>query len=418
MPDNVSKLFDEFAARYARGERPDAREYLAQAGDQRAALATMLDRFVTLRPPPDPDEDSVTVMGAWLEGQPTLLSLRVSRGLTREAVVDVLVKTLALKPRPVRRWPATTTGSRTGCSTRSGSTGGCSRRSPTRFAPGSRTSAHGRAGPLRPKAPTTAGPTCRSPRRPTRAARPRVRRTGRARGSLGRGRRALPRPPHLTPALTRARRAEQSLAMPGRYTDERAGELLARYRAAYGGPEVPVPAEAIAEDLLGLSIGYRPDMACSGMLLPREKQIWVNSLSPRELGPRRNFTIAHEIGHWICHCLEGERVEEVYCRAVDLTEDADRDLRARGERVRGGAPHAGGAGAGRVGADAAARRDCVAVRGLGVRNALAALQRRAHHGAACLKWPGSQAQAYRGLRGQPCRCLTTDRAHGPSRERS
>ena len=114
--------------------------------------------------------------------------------------------------------------------------------------------------------------------------------------------------------------------MPGRYTDERAGELLARYRAAYGGPEVPVPAEAIAEDLLGLSIGYRPDMACSGMLLPREKQIWVNSLSPRELGPRRNFTIAHEIGHWICHCLEGERVEEVYCRAVDLTEDADRDV--------------------------------------------------------------------------------------------
>lgn len=99
MPDNVSKLFDEFAARYARGERPDAREYLAQAGDQRAALATMLDRFVTLRPPPDPDEDSVTVMGAWLEGQPTLLSLRVSRGLTREAVVDVLVTTLGLKPR-------------------------------------------------------------------------------------------------------------------------------------------------------------------------------------------------------------------------------------------------------------------------------------------------------------------------------
>ena len=99
MPDNVSKLFDEFAARYARGERPDAREYLAQAGDQRAELATMLDRFVILRPPPDPDEDSVTVMGAWLEGQPTLLSLRVSRGLTREAVVDVLVKTLGLKRR-------------------------------------------------------------------------------------------------------------------------------------------------------------------------------------------------------------------------------------------------------------------------------------------------------------------------------
>jgi len=114
--------------------------------------------------------------------------------------------------------------------------------------------------------------------------------------------------------------------MASRYRDERADELRERYRAAFGGPEIPVPADAIAQDLLGLRIDYRRDLSCSGMLLPRSREILVNSATPRELGPRRSFTIAHEIGHWICHCRAGERTEEVYCRAVDLTEDTNRAL--------------------------------------------------------------------------------------------
>ena len=38
--------------------------------------------------------------------------------------------------------------------------------------------------------------------------------------------------------------------------------------------------------------------------------------------------MAHEIGHWVCHCLSGRapKLEPSYCRAVDLTEAADRTL--------------------------------------------------------------------------------------------
>jgi Zn-dependent peptidase ImmA (M78 family) len=43
---------------------------------------------------------------------------------------------------------------------------------------------------------------------------------------------------------------------------------------------------------------------------------------------RHRFTIAHEVGHWVCHCLEGRAPdpEPSYCRPVDLTEAADRTL--------------------------------------------------------------------------------------------
>jgi hypothetical protein len=41
---------------------------------------------------------------------------------------------------------------------------------------------------------------------------------------------------------------------PTRYTDPRAHELRERYLATYGGNEIPVPVESIAEDLLGLRI--------------------------------------------------------------------------------------------------------------------------------------------------------------------
>ena len=43
-------------------------------------------------------------------------------------------------------------------------------------------------------------------------------------------------------------------------------------------------------------------MVCSGMLLPAERRILVNA---DEAPVRQRFTIAHELGHWICQCLEG-----------------------------------------------------------------------------------------------------------------
>src|SRR5436309_3407335 len=42
--------------------------------------------------------------------------------------------------------------------------------------------------------------------------------------------------------------------MPGPARDERADALRARYHAVFGDGELPVPVEAIAEDLLGLQV--------------------------------------------------------------------------------------------------------------------------------------------------------------------
>jgi len=123
-------------------------------------------------------------------------------------------------------------------------------------------------------------------------------------------------------------------AVAGTYEDPRAHAVRERYLTLFGGEELPVPVEAIAEDLLGLRIEESWEIDYSGMLLPAERRIVLNA-SERPGGVqgvpgirRFRFTIAHEIGHWICHCLEGREVdpELSYCRPVDLTEAADRKL--------------------------------------------------------------------------------------------
>lgn len=118
---------------------------------------------------------------------------------------------------------------------------------------------------------------------------------------------------------------------PGKYEDRRAHTLRARYLRTFGGVGVPVPVDAIAEELLGLRIEQSWEIDCSGMLLPTERTIVLSAAeAPRDEAPLRRFrfTIAHEIGHWVCHCLEGRApdTEPTYCRPVDLTEAADRDL--------------------------------------------------------------------------------------------
>lgn len=107
--------------------------------------------------------------------------------------------------------------------------------------------------------------------------------------------------------------------MPAPVTDPRAHDLRRRYDERFGPVDFPVPVEAVAEDLLGLDV-QRVELACSGMLLPAERRILVNA----EEGPQRQrFTIAHELGHWICQCLEGS-TEPVYCRDTDLKTTASR----------------------------------------------------------------------------------------------
>src|SRR5919197_5434388 len=112
------------------------------------------------------------------------------------------------------------------------------------------------------------------------------------------------------------------------YEEPRAHALRECYLAMFAGAEIPVPVESIAEDFLGLRI-EQAHMDCSGMLLPTERLIRINAAEgPRNEPPMRRFqfTIAHELGHWICHALEGADPAVSYCRPIDLTEAADRSL--------------------------------------------------------------------------------------------
>ena len=117
-------------------------------------------------------------------------------------------------------------------------------------------------------------------------------------------------------------------SVPTRYTEPRAHELRERYLATYGGDEIPVPVESIAEDLLGLRIEEDVLGECSGMLIPSERLILVNAaeaMSGETPTRRHRFTIAHELGHWVCHA-KSMADAPTYCRSHDLAQDADRTL--------------------------------------------------------------------------------------------
>ena len=117
-------------------------------------------------------------------------------------------------------------------------------------------------------------------------------------------------------------------SVPTRYTDPRAHDLRARYLATFGGDEIPVPVESIAEDLLGLRIEEDDLGDLSGMLFPAERLIVVNAseaFSGDTPTRRIRFTIAHELGHWICHASGVERAP-TFCRSRDLAQDADRAI--------------------------------------------------------------------------------------------
>jgi hypothetical protein len=99
--------------------------------------------------------------------------------------------------------------------------------------------------------------------------------------------------------------------------------LSARFHELFEAPELPVPVESIAEDLLGLRVEEAELDGVSGYLLPAERLICLNA---RDVPARRRFTLAHEVGHWVCQCLDG-RAAPVYCRAEDVSA-ADATARA------------------------------------------------------------------------------------------
>ena len=115
------------------------------------------------------------------------------------------------------------------------------------------------------------------------------------------------------------------------YDEPRAHALRERYLRTFGGEEIPVSVESIAEDLLGLRIEQSNDLgALSGMLIPEERLIVLNASEAMHDGApirRHCYTIAHEVGHWVCHVLGapvGTAPKPTYCRTVDLSQDADR----------------------------------------------------------------------------------------------
>ncbi len=93
---NVGVLFDEFVASFSAGGDPDVLDYLARAGARRDELAALLDAFLAAAVLPEPGEEQVAAMRAWIAGQPPLLDLRVRRGLKVEPVVERLRERLAL----------------------------------------------------------------------------------------------------------------------------------------------------------------------------------------------------------------------------------------------------------------------------------------------------------------------------------
>jgi Zn-dependent peptidase ImmA (M78 family) len=100
----------------------------------------------------------------------------------------------------------------------------------------------------------------------------------------------------------------------GPVTDPRAHELRGRYGELFGGSLVPVPVEAIAEDYLGLTVAEAELDGVSGLLYPAERAVFLNAA---EVPARRRFTLAHELGHWVCQCLEGTEAP-VFCRAEEV----------------------------------------------------------------------------------------------------
>jgi IrrE N-terminal-like domain len=87
-----------------------------------------------------------------------------------------------------------------------------------------------------------------------------------------------------------------------RYRDPRADELRTHFHSLYGEVEIPVPVEAIAEDLLGLSVREVPLAGVSGLLYPLARSVFLNA---NDTPPRRRFTLPHEVGHWVCQVHEG-----------------------------------------------------------------------------------------------------------------
>lgn len=91
---------------------------------------------------------------------------------------------------------------------------------------------------------------------------------------------------------------------------QRLQDYLQRKGFAFSTP--PVPIERIVTACFGLSIeaSWSLPEDCSGQLFPEEKRIVLRHdlVDNRSTLGRKNFTLAHELGHWLMHqVVAGER---------------------------------------------------------------------------------------------------------------
>jgi hypothetical protein len=98
MRADPTTLFDDWAARVARGESPDPREYLERAGPGREELAQLMEAYLQAAPRREPDPETVELARTWLRGDSPLAELRARRGIRRQDVVAAIVDAFGLAP--------------------------------------------------------------------------------------------------------------------------------------------------------------------------------------------------------------------------------------------------------------------------------------------------------------------------------
>jgi len=94
--DHIAELFEEWAVHWARGERPDVRDYLERAGPDRDELGRLIDAYLRSVPRGDPEPEMIYLVEAWMGGESPLVDLRSRRGFTRNAVVSFILETFEL----------------------------------------------------------------------------------------------------------------------------------------------------------------------------------------------------------------------------------------------------------------------------------------------------------------------------------
>ncbi len=97
MSEPVDALFDEFAAAFARGERPEVLGYLGRAGEGAGELAALIDAYLVVAVPPPPSEAARRRVRALIPEQ-TLRDLRTKAGLKRDRLVDEILAAFSINP--------------------------------------------------------------------------------------------------------------------------------------------------------------------------------------------------------------------------------------------------------------------------------------------------------------------------------